>query len=216
MENKTFTTPEAQQEAREQARAQRNKKIFIFSSIAILVILVVAGAVYFLHANAVNKANDAIGLADIETNDSIRAAMYQKIADDGSTAANERAQLMVAIRAYNDSNYTKAIEYLDKTSVSSEIIGAGVYSIKGDCYANLNKLDEAISEYENAVSKADGNPTITPFVLIKMANIYAQQQNYAKEYECYSTIRTDYQAYVQQAGINIDKYVERARIRAGK
>ena len=50
MENKTFTTPEAQQEAREQARAQRNKKIFIFSSIAILVILVVAGAVYFLHA----------------------------------------------------------------------------------------------------------------------------------------------------------------------
>ena len=49
-----------------------------------------------------------------------------------------------------------------------------------------------------------------------MANIYAQQQNYAKEYECYSTIRTDYQAYVQQAGINIDKYVERARIRAGK
>ena len=200
MENKTFTTPEAQQEAREQARAQRNKKIFIFSSITILVILVVAGAVYFLHANAVNKANDAIGLADIETNDSIRAAMYQKIADDGSTAAN----------------YTKAIEYLDKTSVSSEIIGAGVYSLKGDCYANLNKLNEAISEYENAVSKADGNPTITPFVLIKMANIYAQQQNYAKEYECYSTIRTDYQAYVQQAGINIDKYVERARIRAGK
>ena len=36
MENKTFTTPEAQQEAREQARAQRNKKIFIFSSIAII------------------------------------------------------------------------------------------------------------------------------------------------------------------------------------
>lgn len=216
MENKTFNTPEAQQEAREQAHAQRNKKIFIFSSIAILVVLVIAGAVYFLHSNAVSKANDAIGLADIETNDSIRAAMYQKIADDGSTAANERAQLMVAIRAYNDSNYVKAIEYLDKTSVSSEIIGAGVYSLKGDCYANLNKLDDAISEYENAVSKADGNPTITPFILIKMANIYAQQKNYAKEYECYNTIRTDYQAYVQQAGFNIDKYVERARVRAGK
>lgn len=216
MEDKEFTTPEALQEAREQARAQRNKKIFIFSSIAILVVLVIAGAVYFLHANATSKANEAIGLADIETNDSIRAAMYQKIADDGSTAANERAQLMVAIRAYNDSNYTKAIEYLDKTSVSSEIIGAGVYSLKGDCYANLNKLDEAISEYESAVSKADGNPTITPFILIKMANVYSQQKNYAKEYECYNTIRTDYQAYVQQAGVNIDKYVERARVRAGK
>ena len=177
MENKEFTTPEALQEAREQARAQRNKKIFIFSSIAILVVLVIAGAVYFLHANAVSKANDAIGLADIETNDSIRNAMYQKIADDGSTAANERAQLMVAIRAYNDSNYTKAIEYLDKTSVSSEIIGAGVYSLKGDCYANLNKLDEAVSEYENAVNKANGNPMITPFILIKMANVYAQQKN---------------------------------------
>ena len=82
--------------------------------------------------------------------------------------------------------------------------------------ANLNKLDEAVSEYENAVNKANGNPMITPFILIKMANVYAQQKNYAKEYECYNTIRTDYQAYVQQARINIDKYVERARIRAGK
>ena len=60
------------------------------------------------------------------------------------------------------------------------------------------------------------NPERENLEVIKMANIYAQQQNYAKEYECYSTIRTDYQAYVQQAGINIDKYVERARIRAGK
>lgn len=216
MENKAFKTPEAQQEAIAQAKAQRNKKIFIFSAIAVVVILVVVGAVYFLHANALNKANEAIGAADIEQNDSIRTAMYQQIADDGSTAANERAQLMVAIKAYNDSNYTKALEYLDKTSVSSEIIGAGVYSLKGDCYANLNKLEEAISEFENAVDKADGNPTITPFILIKMANVYAKQKNYAKEYECYNTIRTDYHAYVQQARINIDKYLERARIRAGK
>lgn len=215
MENKALT-PEAQQEAQDKARAQRNKKIAIFSAIAIVVVLIIAGAVYFLHSNSVDKANEAIGLADIETNDSIRTAMYQKIADDGSTAANERAQLMVAIKAYNDSNYTKALEYLDKPSVSSEIIGAGVYSLKGDCYVNLNKLDEAISEYEKAVSKADGNPTITPFVLIKMANVYAQQKNYTKEYECYNTIRTDYQAYVQNARINIDKYIERARIRAGK
>lgn len=215
MENKALT-PEAQQEAQNKARAQRNKKIAIFSAIAIVVVLIIAGAVYFLHSNSVDKANEAIGLADIETNDSIRTAMYQKIADDGSTAANERAQLMVAIKAYNDSNYTKALEYLEKPSVSSEIIGAGVYSLKGDCYVNLNKLDEAISEYEKAVSKADGNPTITPFVLIKMANVYAQQKNYAKEYECYNTIRTDYQAYVQNARINIDKYIERARIRAGK
>lgn len=216
MENKAIKTPEAQQEANAQAKAQRNKKIFIFSAIAVVVILVVVGAVYFLHANALSKANEAIGAADIELNDSIRDAMYQQIADDGSTAANERAQLMVAIKAYNDSNYTKALEYLDKTSVGSEIIGAGVYSLKGDCYANLNKLDEAISEFENAVDKADGNPTITPFILIKMANVYAQQKNYAKEYECYNTIRTDYQDYVRQARINIDKYLERARIRAGK
>lgn len=215
MENKALT-PEAQQEAQDKARAQRNKKIAIFSAIAIVVVLIIVGVVYFMHSKTVDNANEAIGLADIETNDSIRTAMYQKIADDGSTAANERAQLMVAIKAYNDSNYTKALEYLEKPSVSSEIIGAGVYSLKGDCYANLNKLDEAISEYENAISKADGNPTITPFVLIKMANVYAQQKNYAKEYECYNTIRTDYQAYVQNARINIDKYLERARIRAGK
>lgn len=215
MENKALT-PEAQQEAQNKARAQRNKKIAIFSAIAIVVVLIIAGAVYFLHSKSVDNANEAIGLADIETNDSIRTAMYQKIADDGSTAANERAQLMVAIKAYNDSNYTKTLEYLEKPSVSSEIIGAGVYSLKGDCYVNLNKLDEAISEYEKAVSKADGNPTITPFILIKMANVYAQQKNYAKEYECYNTIRTDYQAYVQNARINIDKYIERARIRAGK
>ena len=49
-------------------------------------------------------------------------------------------------------------------------------------------------------------------MLFKQANIYREQKNYEKEFECYSAIRTDYPAFMQ----DIDKYYERARQAAGK
>jgi len=203
---------QALQEQEKKQRDARNKKIFIFSAAGLAAILIAVGAVLLIRHNGSSKQDEKIALADIETNDSVRFQMYKQIADDGSYKANERAQLMVAIRYYNDSNYTAALEYLDKPSVSSPIVEAGIYSLKGDCYANLNKLDDALEMFEKAVNAADDNPVITPFILAKQANIYAAKKDYAKELDCYTTIRRDYPDFMP----DVDKYYERAKARAGK
>lgn len=192
--------------------ARVNKKVIIWSLVAVAVILLAGGAVYWYHTAQVDKANEAIAKADVELNDSIRNVMYKQIADAGSTKSNERAKLMVAINYYEKGKYNDAIKYLDQASVDSDIIEAGVYSLKGDCYANLNNLDEALKSFNKALDVADGNPALVPFLMVKIANVYRAQKNFEKEYEIYLSLRTEYPNYLY----DVDKYVERAKIAAGK
>lgn len=192
--------------------AKVSKKLLICTGVALLVVLIIAGVGYWWHHSGSEQAQEAIGKADMEQNDSIRVAMYKKIADDGSFKANERAKLMVAIDAYDKGNYEEALKYLQDASVNSTLIQTGAYSLEGDCYANLGKLDEALKAFNKALGEADENPQLVPFVLVKMANIYRAQKNYEKEYEVYSTIRTDYPGFMY----DVDKYYERAKQAAGK
>lgn len=200
------------EEIRDLAVAKVNKKIIVWSLIAIAVLLVVAGVGYWMHSAGEKKAQEAIGAADIELNDSIKFEMYKKVADDGSYKPNERAKLMVAIKYYQDGKYKEALEYLDGVSVSSDIIGAGALSLQGDCYANLGKLDDALKCYSSALDEANSNPQIVPFILVKEANVYRAQKDYEREYDVYETIRRDYPNFMY----DVDKYYERAKAAAGK
>lgn len=196
----------------DKAIAKVNKRVIYFSAIAILVVLVCAGAGYWWYASQDAKYTEEIGRADIQENDSVKFEMYKKIADAGSFKANERAKLNVAIKYYKDGKYEDALKYLDGVSVKSEVIQTGVYALQGDCYANLKKYDDAVKCFGKALDSADDNPQLVPFVLVKMANIYRVQKNYEKEYEVYNTLRTDYPGFVY----DIDKYYERAKAAAGK
>ena len=197
---------------RDNAIAKVNKKVIVACLVVLLAVLVGGGIWYWIHTSNVEKATEAMGEADIEMNDSLRAIAYKKIADDGSTAPNERAKLMVAINYYQDGKYKEALEYLDKASVNSELVEVGMWSLKGDCNANLGNLDEALNCFSKGLDEADGNPQLVAFLLRKEANIYRAQKKYDKELECYSTIRTDYPSYMP----DVDKYYERAKTQAGK
>lgn len=124
----------------------------------------------------------------------------------------------MAIRYYADGKYEEALKYLDEASVSDVIIAAGADCLKGDCYVNLDRLDDAVKAYKAAISTADENPDIVPFALIKLANVYRAQKNYKAEYEAYKTILEDYPSYrfAQGQPTDIRKYMERARIAAGE
>ena len=201
-----------EQAVRDNAIAKVNKKVIIACVAVFVAILVGAGIWYFVHKSNVEKAEQAIGEADIEMNDSIQFAKYKAIADDGTNAPNERAKLMVAIKYYQDGKYKEALDYLDQASVNSELVSVGILSLKGDCNANLGNLDEALNCYGKALDEADGNPQLVPFILMKQANIYREQKKYDKELECYTSIRTDYPAFLP----DVDKYYERAKASAGK
>lgn len=215
MDTKNPMGPAQKEEAKALESVKMNKKMLVTISAAVLVIAIVALAWYFIAMRGAAKADEAVALADTEMNDSIALQYYMDASELGYKSGN-RAGLNAAIMLYQKGEYEQALQYLKKSSVSSSIIEAGKYSLMGDCYANLNQLDEAVSAFKDAIKAAKGNDQITPFVLVKLANVYRAQGNFEDEYKAYKQIIDDYPVYVQnlKQRADIRKYAERAKASA--
>lgn len=210
MEKKENTAPEQLDHAEEIiAKARANKKTL--TGLAIAVLAVVAGVLVWLLVaqSGSRKADELVAKADAAANDSIAMELYADAAKAGYKSGN-RAKVELGIRLYQEGKYEEALGYLDDASLDDEIAAAGVYVLQGDCHVNLDQLDKALKCYSKAISKADNNPEIVPFVLIKEANIYRAQSKYADEAEAYKTIIEDYPKYVASTRVDIRKYYERA------
>ena len=199
-------------------KVQDNKKIItICSLVVVAVAAIILCYVYFFRQPGIQKANDAIGAADLELalgNDSVAMAKYMDLADNGSYEASNRAALQSAILLYEKGDYEKALKYVDSYSPSEEIIGAGAKSLKGDCLVNLDRLDEAVKAYKDAISRSDDNPAYTPFFMMKLARVYAAQGNHKEEAETYEEILSEYPLYGQAHNIDVEKLLDRARLQS--
>lgn len=201
-------------------KVQKNNKVITYVSIAVAVVVaIVIGWYYFIHLPNKEKATDAIGIADLtlaQGQDSLAMVQYQKVAEEyGGDAAN-RANLQVAIQLYKDGKYEEALKYLKDYDAKEEIIGAGAYSLTGDCYVNLKKYDDAVKAYNKAVSQSDKNPQLAPFIMLKLARVYAAQGNHSKEAETYKAVLEQYPMYGESNQIDIQKYYDRAAALAGE
>lgn len=199
-------------------KVQDNRKIIITCSLVVVAIAVIVLAyVYFFRNPGMQKHNDSIGSADLQlalANDSVALKQYMDIADNGSYEPANRAALESAILLYKDGKYEEALKYVEKYSTRDEIIGAGAYSLKGDCLVNLDRLDQAVDAYKKAISISDSNPAYTPYFIMKLARVYREQGKYADEAKQLEEIQKEYPFYGQQHNIDIDKLVDRARLQA--
>lgn len=191
------------------ARAKANSKLIVALSIFICAVIIGILVWFFVAQSGSRKADELIARADAAQNDSIALSLYADAAKAGYKSGN-RAKAEMGIRLYRESKYEEALKYLDDASLDDEIAAAGVYTLQGDCHVNLDQLDQALKCYNKAISKADKNPEIVPFVLIKEANIYRAQEKYADEAKAYKTILDDYPTYVATTRVDIKKYYERA------
>ncbi len=209
MENVNETQKQAPETQEVEANGKNNRKTIVNIGI-IVAALIIIGLIWFaVDRNSSAKADEAIALADVEMNDSIALKYYMDAAELGHKSGN-RAKLHAAIALYQQGKYEDALKYLKGASVSSDIVEAGKYSLMGDCYVNLKNYDEALSSYNKAVSAADNNPQIVPFVLVKEANVYRAQKRYREEDNCYKKIISEYPAYASGLRFDIKKYAERA------
>lgn len=197
------------------AKAQKNKKAIVACSVMGFVCIIAILVWLFIAQAGSQKADELVARADAAQNDSIALSLYEKAADAGYKSGN-RAAAQAAVILYSQGKYQEAINYLDDASLDDNIASAGVEALKGDCYVNLDNYDKALSCYKKAISEADENPEIVPFILVKMANIYRAQQKYADEAKAYETIIKEYPAYTASTRIDIKKYYERAKAMAAK
>lgn len=197
------------------AKAKSNSKKIIAVSVFVLVCIVGILVWFFVAKNGSAKADEAIARADAaaSANDSTALVLYKDAAQHGYKSGN-RARLEVAMRLYQEGKYEEALSYLKDASVDDKIVAAGALTLEGDCYVNLKKYDEAISAYGKAVSKADKNPAIVPVILIKEANVYRAQNNYAKEAEVLKNIIDNYPQFAASNQADVRKLYERAKASA--
>ncbi len=128
--------------------------------------------------------------------------------------AGDLAGLNAAILLYKDGKYQEAISYLSDYSANESIIGAGAKSLEGDCYVNLEDYSHALDCFKKAVSLSDDNPAYTPAFMLKEATVLHEMKDYNAEIKVYEEILKEYPNYGMQMGIDIEKYLERAKAMA--
>lgn len=199
--------------------AQNSKVIYICLACVAVVAAAVLSYIFLYRNPRVSRAFEAYNQVEITAfgNDSIAAAEYKKVAEKYSgTDAADLAYLSSAESYYELGKYKEAIECLDKFSTSEKVLAANALVLKGDCFVNLKKYDDALGCYNKAISKAGENIQIVPRVLLKEANIYDAQKKYDKALECYETINKDYPQFQLGNGISTEAYIEREKARLGK
>lgn len=213
--NKENIKPVIKEEADFVEKTKKYRKQFIGLFVAVVVILLAILAWFLVRQSQTAKADQAIALADVEQNDSIALSLYEKAADFG-TKSGDRAKVEAAIRLYQGGKYNEALAYLNDADADDEIVAAGIMTLKGDCYVNLQKYDDALKAFDKAIDEADNNPQLTPIILIKKANVYREQKNFKAEAEAYQTIVKNFPAYGKNANLDIEKYYERAKAAAAE
>ena len=198
--------------------AKNQKTIYITLIAFVAIAAAVLCYVFLISRPKVERAFEAYNQVEINSvgNDSVVAAEYKKVADNHSGNAAKLAALSAAEAYYNMGKYEEAIKYLDKFSSSEPVLDANAMVLKGDCYVNIKKYDDALGCYNKAISKAGENIQIVPRVLLKEANIYDAQKKYDDSLKCYEKISKEYPEFEPGNGITIKAYAEREKARLGK
>ena len=149
-------------------------------------------------------------------NDSIALAKYQQVAANHSYDAGNLASLNAAILLYKEGKYEEAVKYLSDYSTKESVIGAAAKCLEGDCYVNLEKYQDALDCFKKAVKISDNNPAYTPAFLLKEATVLRELKDFKAEAKVYEEILNNYPAYGNQMGIDVEKYLERAKAEAGE
>jgi len=134
------------------------------------------------------------------------------IDDYGMTPAGELANYYVGISYLHMGQYEDALEYLNNFSTDDLVLAPILEGAKGDCYAELDEPEKAISAYKKASSLE--NEFTTPIYLMKAGQLMETQGEYDDALEVYDQIKKDFPTSTEAR--TIDKYIARVEIEMKK
>lgn len=120
----------------------------------------------------------------------------------GTEAAN-LAQVYSGIALYDAGRYEEALKSLKEFSSKESYVAPSVQRLIGDCYAQLGKLEDAVTAYEQAAKTAD-NDAISPSCLVKAGHVYEKLGKADKALEAYELVKTKYYTSPEAQSIEAD------------
>ncbi|HLW09162.1 MAG TPA: tetratricopeptide repeat protein [Fermentimonas sp.] len=106
-------------------------------------------------------------------------------------------------------NHEKALEHLKKFKGGDILITPAVTGAIGDVYMNMEKTDEAISQYLKAARQAD-DAMLSPIYFKKAGEAYIHSENYEKAIETFTQIKEKY--INSPEGQEADKFIKQAEL----
>lgn len=146
------------------------------------------------------EGKDEVALGGKATNPGFKGTADNFAGTDAGKLSAYNAGLL----EMKNGNFQKAYDLLDKFSSSNKVLMAMKHGAMGDCLVELNKNDEALSQFDKAISASDD--AYTSYYFTKKAGVLAiatKKNDLAKKY--FSTIEEKYQDY--DGGIS-DNYIE--------
>jgi tetratricopeptide (TPR) repeat protein len=192
----------------------------LLTGLAIVIVLV---GIFWLGRMYLTKRNDEAQAQMYQAQryleiDSINLALngdgnylgFIDIADEYKyTRAGNLARYSAGICYLHLGDYEEAIDYLNKYSKKDKVIGSIAIGATGDAYVELGDLQKAISKYLEAATFAD-NSFNTPLYLMKAAELYELNGEYAEALKLYERIKDEYPESTE--GSSIDKYIARVKL----
>ena len=108
-----------------------------------------------------------------------------------STKAGKLAAYYAGICNMKLGKYEEAIDYLKKFNGKDDILAPMALGAIGDCYMELDDMNNAAAYYEKAANKST-NEFTGPMFLTKAAMTHEMLGNYAAALKCYKTLKADY------------------------
>jgi len=113
------------------------------------------------------------------------------INDYGKTKTGKLAAYYAGISYMKQGNYNDAITYLKKYTSNDQVLAPMALGAIGDCYMELDDMQNAVSYYGKAAAK-NPNDFTSPLFLSKQANTYEIMGDYAKALESYKKLKQDF------------------------
>lgn len=190
---------------------EKNKKTinYVGGALAIIIAAFCFYKFYFLPEKEAEASNEVFWAQALFERDSFNMAVkggamvmaaegqkqmlgFEQIADDYSiTKTGNLANYYAGICLLRTGKFEQAIERFQKFNGDDAILGPIALGATGDCYLELNKMDEAIKFYLKAAEKQNNSFT-TPIYLKKAGFAYELKANYAEALNLYERIKKEY------------------------
>ena len=210
----------------------KNKKAILYGVVAILVIIAgffcykefIGGPREAKASTAIARGQEYFGMEQYDkalNGDGAGDVGFVKIADDySSTDAGNLANLYAGLSYAFLGKNQEALKYLNEYSTAGDaMVSPAAVAARGNVYAKLGKLDEAVKDLKKAADMADSkakngkNMSLSPTFLLQAGIILESQNKKDEAAEIYKDIKANYVNCMLVQSQEIDKYIERATLK---
>ncbi len=134
--------------------------------------------------------------------------MYAVADEYAGTSGGNIANYTLGIAAMDRGEYEQAITYFDECDFDDVVVGTLVIGLKGDCYVEMDKYEEAADLFLEAAEREENDFT-SPMMLKKAGLAYEALKDKQSALAAYEKIKTEWET--SEEAVDIDKFIARVQ-----